>query len=78
MAECRRCSECRGQMHHWCTEIRTDDGERLQCKHCDATAAECEMCDGSGGDDCTECEGTGLVDIRDPRGPDPRLHTVQE
>jgi hypothetical protein len=64
-SECRRCSECQGQAHHWCSEIRTDDG-RLQCKHCDATAEDCEPCDGLGGVNfpCGECGGTGVVDVR--------------
>ena len=71
MSACRRCSECVDQDHHWSSEIRTDDAERLQCKHCDATAAECETCDGEGSGDfndeswiCGTCVGTGIVDVR--------------
>lgn len=68
---CRRCSECVGQDHHWCSEIRTDDGERLHCKHCDATAVECPVCDGQGvylvenhgaqEVTCDKCLGLGIV-----------------
>jgi hypothetical protein len=61
MTDRKRCSECVGQKHHWCTEIRTDDGEHLQCKHCDAIASECPECMGDG---CDECEG-GIVEILD-------------
>ena len=60
-SNCRRCSECRDQSHHWCSEIRTDDGLRLQCKHCEATA---EDCDGCMGDGCAECAGLGIKDVR--------------
>lgn len=64
---CRRCSECRGQSHHWCSEIRTDDGIRLQCKHCDATAEECEACCGGSytSPACVTCGNTGIVDVRE-------------
>lgn len=36
---CRRCSECSGAEHHWI------DGAAFGCKHCAATAAQCEGCD---------------------------------
>jgi hypothetical protein len=61
MSNCRRCSECLGQRHHWCTEMLTDDGRHLQCKHCDAIASECGECAGEG---CDECSG-GVVEILD-------------
>jgi hypothetical protein len=78
MPDCKRCSECAGQDHHWCTEILTDDGERLQCKHCDATCVECDACedgttyvvDGDGEEhasECVECEGGGYVDFQEER-----------
>lgn len=57
---CRRCGECRGQAHHWCSEILTDDCLRLQCKHCPATADLCDECDGGG---CTDCAGTGVFNV---------------
>lgn len=48
---CRRCSECRGENHHWLEESRPpppngDGFNGYVCKHCDATS---EMCDGCGG-----------------------------
>ena len=69
MNECRRCSECQGQSHHWNTEIRTDDGLRMQCKHCESTAEECDDCMGSGEGDvnderCAGCDGAGVVDVQ--------------
>jgi hypothetical protein len=58
----------------------TDDGSRLQCKHCHATAEPCDNCDDGlvsspsidaetgesvyGPGDCTACGGTGVVDVR--------------
>ena len=59
---CRRCGECRGQAHHWCSEILTEDCERLQCKHCEATADLCEDCNGDG---CRECQYVGAVNVTD-------------
>lgn len=41
--ECKRCTECVGQEHHWQDGILTDD-HRYQCKHCDATAPACDTC----------------------------------
>jgi|HubBroStandDraft_1064217.scaffolds.fasta_scaffold05466_11 hypothetical protein len=72
MSGCRRCSECRGGDHHWCSEILTEDLTRLQCKHCPATADLCEGCDGSGGSledgtKCRDCDGKGVVDVRATR-----------
>ena len=81
MSECRRCSECQGQKHHWCTEILADDGERLQCKHCPATSAPCDTCMGDG---CAECARTGVIDVQvcqdclDATGGQCRAHQVTE
>jgi hypothetical protein len=48
---CRRCSECRGENHHWLEESAPpppngDGFNGYVCKHCPARA---EMCDGCGG-----------------------------
>ena len=52
--ECKRCSECEGQEHHWQDGVFLDDIEsprldcdpRYQCKHCSATAPACDTCGG--------------------------------
>lgn len=49
---CRRCSECRGENHHW-IEHCDDPAEVAEpfvgyiCKHCDARAEMCDACDGA-------------------------------
>lgn len=35
--KCRRCSECKGQEHHWLQDIDENDNPILICKHCEAT-----------------------------------------
>jgi hypothetical protein len=62
---CRRCSECRGEAHHFNEVIRNDAGDMV-CKHCEVIAEECEECDGSGSTDepemqCDACKGSGLI-----------------
>ena len=44
--ECRRCSDCRGEQHHWIEDCGDDDddGQFYACKHCDATANACGNC----------------------------------
>ena len=42
--ECKRCSECDGQEHHW--HDGDGDGDHYTCKHCDATAPSCDSCGG--------------------------------
>jgi hypothetical protein len=61
---CRRCSECRGENHHWLEASylpppQGDGFNGYECKHCDART---EMCDGCGGADepghvCEDDEG---------------------
>jgi hypothetical protein len=47
MTDCRRCSECVGQEHHF-LGIAEHDVETNEwyypCKHCDAWALECDRC----------------------------------
>ena len=47
---CRRCSECRGENHHWLEACNppAPDGDGFvgyECKHCDARAEMCDACD---------------------------------
>ena len=48
--ECRRCTECEGEEHHWMVilgEAESDgDDITIPCKHCDATThgVDCEAC----------------------------------
>lgn len=49
---CRRCSECRGENHHWLEACNppAPDGDGFvgfECKHCDARAEQCDACDGA-------------------------------
>ncbi len=49
---CRRCSECRGENHHWLEESRPpppngDGFNGYVCKHCEATAEMCDDCTGA-------------------------------
>lgn len=52
-ARCRRCSECRGENHHWLEECEEPTPEKPDgwagyiCKHCEARAAMCLTCDGA-------------------------------
>jgi hypothetical protein len=59
--ECRRCSDCEGQDHHWIEEPTysaydagdepLDDAELIgdrTCKHCPAIGMTCEDCGGEG------------------------------
>jgi hypothetical protein len=51
LSKCRRCSECRGEEHHWMTaipDVWEDDGTMIiPCKHCEAVATAL-MCDNCG------------------------------
>lgn len=58
---CRQCSECDG-LHHWLDTCGDDDDPepRWVCKHCDARADMCELCDDvifpvTGATVCPEC-----------------------
>lgn len=44
--ECRRCSECPGEEHHWLQPEHDPKTDRsfVPCKHCDAEALLCEVC----------------------------------
>jgi hypothetical protein len=65
MADCRRCSECIGEDHHFIehAEAPTDDDEGFAgyiCKHCEVKADLCESCDGpvypiTGATKCADC-----------------------
>jgi hypothetical protein len=50
MTECRRCSECPNEKHHWMVilaEVDEDTGDvTIPCKHCDAITPgiDCEAC----------------------------------
>lgn len=70
-SECRRCTMCEGQEHHW--DYFGDEDEAgdpvMSCKHCDATrpVGEEDDLDGEDGDDgtcpgCGACEGFTGVD----------------
>lgn len=71
-APCRRCSECRGENHHWleeCTPPATDMSEDTGwagyiCKHCDAKVEMCDACSGPDepGHACEDEEGGDLED----------------
>jgi len=37
MSECKRCSECEEQKHHWIEACPPDGDPICECKHCDAT-----------------------------------------
>ena len=61
MSECRRCSECLGNSHHWLdnpdggndpAESEHDPERTHICKHCDAVGDECDECGGSGRGEC--------------------------
>jgi hypothetical protein len=41
--DCRRCSECIGEEHHFSDVIRDDNGD-FECKHCDVVAEACNAC----------------------------------
>lgn len=43
---CRRCSECRGENHHWIEEV-AEPFVGYVCKHCDARAEMCDACSGA-------------------------------
>lgn len=47
---CRRCSECRGQKHHWLQPEHDPNTDRVffPCKHCDAEAECCVRCEERG------------------------------
>ncbi len=61
---CRRCSECRGENHHWIEECEEPTPEKPDgwagyvCKHCEARAEMCISCDGAAepGHVCTDGE----------------------
>jgi hypothetical protein len=64
--DCRRCSECQGEPHHFLpddAEFEDDDGNecepRIPCKHCDVKAGICDECMGpvwpAGPAVCTAC-----------------------
>jgi hypothetical protein len=66
MADCRRCSECIGQDHHFLehAEEPTDDNDEgfagYICKYCEVKADLCESCDGpvyptTGATKCADC-----------------------
>jgi hypothetical protein len=47
---CRRCSECAGETHHWIENLdfsggEIEDANEFVCKHCDAVAFVCPECD---------------------------------
>jgi hypothetical protein len=56
--QCRRCSECKGQDHHWLDNPDFGNGDdpddpasvdyQFTCKHCPAMGGECPDCDGLG------------------------------
>lgn len=64
--DCRRCSECQGEEHHFlpdAAEFENDEGNECEpfipCKHCDARAAICDECMGpvfpAGPELCEDC-----------------------
>jgi hypothetical protein len=47
MSDCRRCTECAGQEHHFLGVAEHDletDQVYYPCKHCEARAPECDEC----------------------------------
>lgn len=48
MNECRRCTECQGQEHHFLPLAEWDEQAEefyYPCKHCDARARCCSECE---------------------------------
>ena len=71
MSECRRCSDCRGNTHHWLenpdagndpAESEHDPERTHVCKHCDAVGDECDECGGSGRGECVGRDEDGSCD----------------
>ncbi len=72
--ECRECTECYDQTHHWIdnadfgndpNEAETDPRATHCCKHCPEVGFECRACNGGHclGEVCIVCKGEGVIPL---------------
>ncbi len=64
--QCRRCSECEGQEHHWIESYCEESNTYYACKHCPVVGDPCLECEGGldpDGSACPACGGVGVVNI---------------
>ena len=80
---CRRCSECKGDVHHWLESVYGDEpidefSPSHICKHCDAVGDQCETCEGDGDVPVIGLDDDGGFVDREARCPSCKGYSVVE